>query len=46
VEATCRRFKSAGVRITMRPTTMAWGTFAKFLDLDGNEFGLTSQLLA
>jgi lactoylglutathione lyase len=46
VEATCRRLHVLGVRISMRPTLMAWGTFAKFLDLDGNEFGLTSQPLA
>jgi hypothetical protein len=30
----------------MRPTPLAWATFAKFADLDGNEFGLTSQALA
>jgi predicted enzyme related to lactoylglutathione lyase len=46
VEETCRRLKSNGVRITMPPTPLPWGTFAKFLDLDGNEFGLTSQGLA
>jgi predicted enzyme related to lactoylglutathione lyase len=27
-------------------TQMPWGTFATFLDLDGNEFGLTSQEVA
>lgn len=42
VAATCTKLESLGVRITMQPTPMAWGTFAKFLDLDGNEFGLTS----
>jgi lactoylglutathione lyase len=46
VEETCRRLESNGVRITMPPTPLPWGTFAKFLDLDGNEFGLTSQELA
>ncbi len=46
VEAACRRLESLGVRITMPPTPMAWGMFAKFVDLDGNEFGLTSQSLA
>jgi lactoylglutathione lyase len=46
VAATCRRLESLGVRVTMPPTPMAWGTFAKFLDLDGNELGLTSQELA
>src|ERR1700730_7092467 len=46
VDATCRRLESLGVRVTMQPTPMAWGTFAKFADLDGNEFGLTSQVVA
>ena len=46
IEATCQRLESAGVQITMQPTPMGWGTFAKFVDLDGNEFGLTSQELA
>ena len=41
-----RRLESLGVRITMSPTPMAWGTFAMFADPDGNEFGLTSQVLA
>jgi lactoylglutathione lyase len=42
VEATCRQWESRGVRITMPPTPLAWGTFAQFQDPDGNEFGLTS----
>ena len=46
VEATCQHLESLGVQITMKPSPMAWGTFAKFLDIDGNEFGLTSQNLA
>jgi len=46
VEATCLRLASNGVEVTMNPTPMAWGTFAKFRDPDGNEFGLTSQPLA
>jgi predicted enzyme related to lactoylglutathione lyase len=46
VEAACRRLESLGVRVTMPPTPMAWGTFAKLADPDGNEFGLTSQPLA
>jgi lactoylglutathione lyase len=46
VEETCRRLESAGVNITMPPTPLPWGTFAKFADPDGNEFGLTSQELA
>src|SRR6266516_4761764 len=31
VEATCRRLMSLGARVTMPPTPMAWGTFAKAL---------------
>lgn len=46
VPATCRALEAAGVRVPMPPTAMPWGTFAKFVDLDGNEFGLTSQELA
>jgi predicted enzyme related to lactoylglutathione lyase len=46
VEATCRQLEANGVRITMPPTPMAWGVFAKFADPDGNEFGMTSQKLA
>jgi predicted enzyme related to lactoylglutathione lyase len=46
VEGLCRRLESAGVRVTMPPTPLGWGTFAKFADLDGNEFGVTSQQLA
>jgi lactoylglutathione lyase len=46
IEETCQRLETHGVTITMRPTTMAWGTFAKFTDPDGNEFGMTSQGLA
>lgn len=46
VEAACKQLEAAGVRITMPPTPLPWGSFAKFLDLDGNEFGLTSQPIA
>lgn len=46
LEAVCRRLESVGVRVTMPPTPLARGTFAKFLDLEGNEFGLSSQELA
>lgn len=46
VEAACQRLSAAGVQITMPPTPMSWGVFAKFADPDGNEFGMTSQLLA
>jgi lactoylglutathione lyase len=43
VEAVCRRLEQLEVRITMPPTGLRWGMFAKFADPDGNEFGLTSQ---
>jgi predicted enzyme related to lactoylglutathione lyase len=46
VEDTCLILKSRGVQIKMIPTQMGWGMFATILDLDGNEFGLTSQELA
>jgi len=29
------------VKFTQVPKTMPWGTFAQFVDLDGNEFVLT-----
>lgn len=41
--ATCAVLASKGVQIIDQPKTMAWGTFAKFADPDGNEFLLTSQ---
>jgi lactoylglutathione lyase len=46
IEATCRQLETNGVRITMPPTALGWGMFAKFADLDGNEFGMTEQKLA
>jgi len=46
VEATCEELASRGARVSMPPTPMPWGTFAKILDPDANEFGLTSQPLA
>jgi lactoylglutathione lyase len=46
VEAFCKQLESKGVRITMQPTPLPWGNFAKFADPDWNEFGLTSQALA
>lgn len=41
--ATCNELAAKGVRITDQPKKMAWGTYAKFADLDGNEFLLMSQ---
>jgi len=46
VEATCQELERAGVRITMPPTSLPWGTFALIADPDGNELGLTSQRIA
>jgi predicted enzyme related to lactoylglutathione lyase len=43
VNGTCKKLEAAGVSITMPPTPLPWGMFAKFADPDGNEFGLTSQ---
>jgi predicted enzyme related to lactoylglutathione lyase len=46
VFAACTKLEADGVRITMLPTPLPWGMFAKFADPDGNEFGLTTQTLA
>lgn len=46
VEGACQRLESLDVRITMPATKLPWGTFAKFADPDGNEFGMTSSKLA
>ena len=43
VEALAERLGAAGVTITMPPTKLGWGTFMKFVDPDGNEFGVTGQ---
>src|SRR2546430_11206059 len=40
VTGTCQRLEAAGVTIKMQPTQLPWGTFATFLDPDGNEFGM------
>jgi lactoylglutathione lyase len=46
VEAACRELQARGVALAMRPTPMAWGTYASFTDPDGNELGLTTQAIA
>ena len=46
VEATCRSLEGHGVVIKMQPTVMPWGVFASLVDPDGNEIGLTAQVLA
>jgi len=42
VEATCKELAAKGVSITGQPRVMGWGIYAKFADLDGNEFLLTT----
>jgi lactoylglutathione lyase len=42
VERTCSDLAARGVAIIEQPRRMAWGTYAKFTDLDGNEFILAS----
>jgi predicted enzyme related to lactoylglutathione lyase len=42
VHGTCQELAARGVRISEQPREMAWGTYAKFADPDGNEFLLTS----
>ena len=38
--ATVATLKEQGVEITHEPSTMPWGQWAQFADLDGNEFGI------
>jgi lactoylglutathione lyase len=37
-EKTYEKLKSKGVNFVEQPKKMAWGTYAKFVDIDGNEF--------
>jgi predicted enzyme related to lactoylglutathione lyase len=46
VKGLCAKLEAAGVTITMQPTPLPWGMFAKPADADSNEFGITSQQLA
>jgi predicted enzyme related to lactoylglutathione lyase len=39
--ATCDELRRRGVELRKQPQKMGWGTFASFLDPDGNELGLT-----
>lgn len=41
VEASHGELEAKGVKFTQAPTKMNWGTFAKFMDPDGNEFVIT-----
>jgi len=43
VEATWRELSGRGVEFSREPSTMPWGTFAIFKDLEGNEFVLSSR---
>jgi len=38
IEKTFSKLKSRGVKFTQEPERMPWGTYAKFVDIDGNEF--------
>jgi predicted enzyme related to lactoylglutathione lyase len=42
--ATCDELCRRGVELRKKPQKMAWGTFASFVDPDGNEMGLTDAL--
>lgn len=42
-EATYRQLSARGVIFTSPPEKQPWGTFAKFVDPDGNEFVLSSR---
>jgi predicted enzyme related to lactoylglutathione lyase len=46
VAATSRDLADRGVTIKTPPPPMVWGTYASFIDPDGNEFGLTTQAIA
>lgn len=38
IEKTFSELKSRSVKFTQEPKRMPWGTYAKFVDIDGNEF--------
>ena len=42
-DATYRELSGRGVKFTQTPKKMPWGTFAQFVDPDGNEFVLTEE---
>ena len=44
VEKTYTELKSKGVKFIEKPSKMTWGTYAKFVDIDGNEFLLKDKL--
>ena len=43
VEQTYQELAAKGVEFTQTPKKQAWGTFAMFKDLDGNQFVLSSR---
>ena len=43
VEATFRQLSQRGVEFTKEPEKQPWGTFAMFMDPDGNQFVLSSS---
>jgi predicted enzyme related to lactoylglutathione lyase len=42
INETYERMSSKGVKFLEEPKSMAWGTYARFQDVDGNEFLLKS----
>lgn len=38
IQQTYERMAAAGVKFLEAPNRMAWGTYARFEDIDGNEF--------
>jgi predicted enzyme related to lactoylglutathione lyase len=43
VQATYETLKGRGVEFSSPPQSQPWGTFAKFTDVDGNQFVLSSK---
>jgi lactoylglutathione lyase len=43
VAATAKELQAKGVKFSQLPEVKPWGTIAKFLDPDGNEFWLSSE---
>ncbi len=46
VPGTVARLEACGVRISMPPADLPWGTFAAIEDPDANWLGLTDQSIA
>jgi lactoylglutathione lyase len=43
IQTTFEEMRDRGVQFTQEPKEMSWGTFAIFLDPEGNWFGLRSR---